>query len=75
MGFLDVQGPRVPMLHDAAVLPQEFLGAVMEHDGTLPLKLQDSMVYPELTKVVPAGKVSMRVTPLAVLGPRLTTEM
>jgi len=63
------------MLQDPAVLPQELRGAVMEHDGTLPLKLQDSMVYPELTKVVPAGKVSMRVTPFAVLGPRFTTEM
>ena len=75
IGFFDVQGPRVPMLHEAAALPQEFFGAVMEQEGVLPLRLQDSIAYPELTKVVPGGKVSLSVTALAVLGPLFTTEM
>ena len=75
IGFFDVQGPRFPMLHEPAAPPHELFGAVIEHDGVLPLRLQDSTAYPELTKAVPGGKVSMSVTALAVLGPRFTTEM
>ena len=63
------------MLQEPATLPQELVGGVIEHDGMPPLKLQDSMAYPELTNVVPDGKVSMRVTTSAVLGPAFTTAM
>jgi hypothetical protein len=74
-GLFDVHAARLPRAQEPATLPHEFFGAVIEQLGVLLLRLHDSTAYPELTNVVPAGRVSASVTPFAVFGPRLTTEM
>jgi hypothetical protein len=75
VGFLLVHADKAGMLQDPATLPQEFLGGVIEQEGAPPLKLHDSIAYPELTKVVPAGSLSATLTDSAVLGPALATAM
>jgi len=75
VGFLFVQAGSALMLHTPATLPHELLGGVMEQTGNPRIKLHDSIAYPELTKVVPAGMVSATLTSSAVLGPVFATPM